>query len=160
STSPFWIGARGRFRDLDSWVSRYLDPGEFWHWLEHHALAASVFVVALLLALYALSGLRIVAPDEVAVVRHFGRISEDLPPGWHWRSRWRVADGTRVSQRGQVAEIGFRTASGKDRPAGALTWASAHRRENRVPDEAMMITGDGNLVDLLVSVRYTVTDPR
>jgi regulator of protease activity HflC (stomatin/prohibitin superfamily) len=112
-----------------------------------------------LLAIWALSGLRIVAPDEVAVVRRFGRASEDLDPGWHWRFPWPVDDVTRVSRQIRTVEIGFRLTAGKQAP-GALTWSSAHRLEERVPAEAMMITGDGNLVDLLVSVRYTVADPR
>jgi Cu+-exporting ATPase len=160
ATSPYWVGFKGRFRDLDNWAARNLDPGELLHWLSHHAVGAGAVLAGLLLALYVLSGLRVIAPDEVAVVRRFGRVVEDLAPGWHWRYPWPIDDVTRVSQRIQVVEIGFRTAPGKDGPGAALTWSSAHRRENRVGDEAMMITGDGNLVDLLVSVRYRVVRPR
>jgi regulator of protease activity HflC (stomatin/prohibitin superfamily) len=130
------------------------------HWVEHHARAVTAAVVLLLLAIYAASGLRVIAPDEVAVVRRFGRASEDLAPGWHWRYPWPVDDVTRVSQQIRSVEVGFRVAPGKEKSPGALTWSSAHRRENRVPDEAMMITGDGKLVDLLVSVRYRVVEPR
>jgi P-type Cu+ transporter len=163
-SSPSWQRLRDWFRGADHWVSRNLDPGELGHWLEHHARGASALVVLLLLAAYALSGLRIIAPDEVAVVRRFGQVREDLAAGWHWRYPWPVDEVTRVSQQVRSVEVGFRTGTGAgtgaDRPAGALTWASAHRRENRIPDEAMMLTGDGNLVDLLVSVRYRVTEPR
>jgi regulator of protease activity HflC (stomatin/prohibitin superfamily) len=67
---------------------------------------------------------------------------------------------TRVSQQLRSVEVGFRVTPGKPGQSGALTWSSAHRRESRIGDEAMMITGDGNLVDLLVSVRYKVTEPR
>ncbi len=160
ASSPWWLRLRDRFRTADQWVARHLDPGELGHWLEHHARGAIAVVIVLLLAAYALSGLRIIAPDETAIVRRFGGISEDLDPGWHWRFPWPVNNVTRVSQQVRSVEIGFRVVPGKERPAGALTWSSAHRRENRIPDEAMMITGDGNLVDLLVSVRYRVTEPR
>ena len=157
ATSPSWLRFKGGFRDLDQWVSRNLDPGALGHWLEHHVRGVGAAAVLLLLALYALTGLRIIAPDETAIVRRFGRISEDLEPGWYWRYPWPVDEVTRVSTQVQSIEIGFRVVAGKDRPAGALTWSSAHRRENRVPEEAMLITGDGNLVDLLVSVRYRIT---
>jgi Cu+-exporting ATPase len=160
STSPAWAGLRGRFRDVDNWVSRYLDIDELLHGLEHHWKPALATVLILLVGLYIASGLRVVAPDEVALVRHFGHVTEELPPGWYWRYPWPVDDVTRVSQRARSVEVGFREAPGNAGSVGALTWASAHRRENRIPDEAMMLTGDGNLVDLLVSVRYKVTDPR
>jgi Cu+-exporting ATPase len=158
--SPAWIRFKGRLRDFDNWVSHNLDPGEFGHWLEHRVRGLAAAAVVLLLGLYALSGLRTVAPDEVAIVRRFGRISEELKPGLYWRFPWPVHDVTRVSQQIRTVEVGFRASPDQQRPAGALTWSSAHRRENRVPDEAMMITGDGNLVDLLVSVRYRVVEPR
>jgi P-type Cu+ transporter len=159
ASSPWWIAIKGRFRDVDQWMSRNLDPGELGHWLEHRLRTVIASVVLMLLALWALSGLRIVAPDEVAVVRRFGRASEDLDPGWHWRFPWPVDDVTRVSQQIRTVEVGYRVTGGKQTP-GALTWSSAHRREERVPAEAMMITGDGKLLDLLVSVRYQVADPR
>ena len=41
-----------------------------------------------------------------------------------------------------------------------MTWSSAHRKETRVANEAMMMTGDGNLVDLFVTVRFKVAKPR
>ena len=160
ATSPAWVRIKGRFRDLDQWVSRNLDPGEFWHWVEHHARGVAVAAVVLLIAIYALTGLRIVAADEVAIVRRFGRISEELKPGWHWRHPWPVDEVTRVSQQVRSVEIGYRAAAGTEGKTGVLTWSSAHRRENRVPDEAMMMTGDRNLVDLLVTVRYRVVEPR
>jgi Cu+-exporting ATPase len=161
ATSPSWVRIRDTFQAADQWMSRYLDAGELGHWLAHHASGAIAALVLLLAGLYALGGLRVVAPDEVGIVRRFGCVAEDLEPGWHWRYPWPVDEVTRVSQQVRSVEIGFRTAaSSKEQPVGALTWSSAHRRENRMPEEATMISGDGNLVDLLVSVRYRVTEPR
>jgi regulator of protease activity HflC (stomatin/prohibitin superfamily) len=107
---------------------------------------------------YFASGLTIVAPDEVAIVRRFGNpIDGDLSPGWYWRYPWPIEETTRVSQQARTVNIGFREATNVQ--AGALTWSSAHRKD-RDQKEAMMITGDGNLADLLVSVRYKITQPR
>src|SRR5262249_30270176 len=41
-------------------------------------------------------------------------------------------------------------------------WSSPHAGEgiSRYPEEAVMITGDGNLVEVQATVRYTVRDPR
>jgi Cu+-exporting ATPase len=161
ATSPTWTWLYDRFQTADRWVSRHLDPGDLGHWLEHHARGVLGGIVLLVALGYALSGLRIVAPDETAIVRHFGNITEDdLGPGWHWRWPWPMDDVMRVSQQVRSIEVGFRVTAGKDQTTGALTWASSHRRENRVPEEAMMITGDGNLVDLLATVRYRVVEPR
>jgi regulator of protease activity HflC (stomatin/prohibitin superfamily) len=46
--------------------------------------------------------------------------------------------------------------------ATGLAWSSVHGGEGmvRLSDEAVMITGDGNLVELQATVRYRVSDPR
>ena len=48
--------------------------------------------------------------------------------------------GSRVALR--TVAVGFREAPDKNQ--AALTWTSTHRRENRLAEEALMITGDGN----------------
>jgi len=113
----------------------------------------------LLLAVYALSGLAVIAPDELAVARRFGEPVDDLGPGWHLRWPWPIEDVVRVSRRVRTVEIGFRDITGADKAAMALTWNSQHR-ENRIGDEALMITGDGNLVDIQATIRYKVVQPR
>jgi regulator of protease activity HflC (stomatin/prohibitin superfamily) len=73
----------------------------------------------------------------------------------------------------RTIEIGFRTLTGEQlprrgaddrlrRPGGAgNTWASGHSDGiARLSDEAVMITGDGDLVEILATVRYHVSDPR
>src|SRR5207253_1380284 len=44
----------------------------------------------------------------------------------------------------------------------ARAWSSPHGTDGllAVPDEALMITGDGNLLELQGTVRYTISDPR
>jgi Cu+-exporting ATPase len=160
STSPGWVRFKDGLRDLDGWLSQNFDLHEWSHRAERHWRGVVAAIAAVLLLAYAASGITIVAPDELAVVRRFGRPVEDLAPGWYWRWPWPVEQTARVSQQVRTVAVGFREAPEQGKAQAALTWSSAHRKETRIPDEALMITGDGDLVDLLVSVRYRVKDPR
>src|SRR5207249_3122338 len=71
----------------------------------------------------------------------------------------------------RTAEIGCRGLPDEQRTAstggprlrrpGGLTWASSHADGAApVSDEAVMITGDGDLVEVLATVRYRVSSPR
>ncbi len=94
------------------------------------------------------------------MVRRFGEPVADLEPGWYLRYPWPVEETVRVSQQIRTVSIGFRESLQTNKQTGAMTWSSAHRKETRIGEEALMITGDGNLVDVLVSVRFRVTEPR
>jgi Cu+-exporting ATPase len=160
STGRAWDATANRLEGFDRWLAANFDFNAAVHWCEDHWRRLGLIAAGLLIAAYLASGLTIIAPDEVGVVRRFGRPVEDLGSGWHMRYPWPVEDTLRVSQQIRTVSIGFKEAREKAKQAGPLTWSSAHRRETRIPDEAMMITGDGNLVDLLVTVRFKVTDPR
>lgn len=157
AASPFVQEWKERLKTADTWISHHFDFGEFVHWCEHHWQRLALAGAALLLFCYTASGLTIVAPDEVGLVRRFGRpLDDDLPPGWYWRWPWPVEDTLRVSLSTRTVSIGFQDSAER----GSLTWSSAHRAQTRIAREAMMMTGDGNLVDLLVTVRFKVTQPR
>src|SRR5262249_23180050 len=87
----------------------------------------------------------------------------DLGPGLYWRWPWPVEEVSRVQpDRVRSVEIGFRTeAAGPALPA-ARAWSSPHGTDGlrRAPDEAVMIAGDGNLIELQGTLRYPVADPR
>jgi Cu+-exporting ATPase len=162
TTSPTWLGFRRTMQDIDQWMERHLDLHEFSHWLEHHWRPVTLGVAGSLLLLYALSGLVQVGPDELAVVRRFGEPVADLPPGLHARWPWPIEDVTRVQpDRVHTVEIGFRSAGRGGMGAATLAWASVHGGDGlrRVSDEAVMITGDGNLVELQATVRYVIDNP-
>src|SRR3989442_5361700 len=117
-------------------------------------VAAGLFLVT-----YGLTGLTLVRPDEVAVVRRFGEPVADLGPGLYWRWPWPIEETTGVGQQIRTVEVGFRVSAAKaeeKKSAGSLAWVSPHAK---VPDESLMITGDGNLVEVLAVVRYKVVDP-
>lgn len=157
-TSPLWRGAKARLREADLWLEKQFDLHDWSHWAYERRRGLTVGAALVFLGLYLMSGLTIVAPDEVAVARRFGRPVADLGPGPHWLMPWPIDDVVRVSQRLRTVAVGFREMP--DKAQAALTWTSAHRRENRLAEEALMITGDGNLVDILATVRYKVVEPR
>jgi Cu+-exporting ATPase len=152
---------RGAMSRVDHWMEHHLDPGEFFHWLSHHWGRVALGGAVLAGILYALSGLTQVNADEMAVVSRFGLPVEDLGPGLSWRWPWPVEDVIRVQpDRIRTVEVGFRSR----KPAGTtapLSWASTHGNDgiDRVESEAVMMTGDGNLVELQATVRYTVASP-
>jgi P-type Cu+ transporter len=161
STSPTWQRVRARLRETDLWLEKNLDAHDWSHWVYERRRGLAFAAVGFVLAAYVASGLTVVAPDEMAVARRFGKPVADLGPGWHWRLPWPFEDAVRVSQRIRTVEVGYRDlAADMAKPASALTWTSGHRRETRLAQESTMITGDGNLVDVLITVRFKVTKPR
>jgi P-type Cu+ transporter len=152
-----------RLRALNDWLDRRFDLDEGLHWLSHHWRTALAALAVLFGVGVALSGLTVVGPDEVAVVRRFGRpLPEDLGPGLHWRWPWFVESVTKVKPaRVYTVEIGFRSVGGGS-GASARGWSTVHGGDGvlREPDEAVMITGDGNLLEVQGSVRYTIARPR
>jgi membrane protease subunit HflK len=91
------------------------------------------------------SGFYVVRPAERAVVLHFGRVSSQAEPGLRYRLPWPV-QSHEVVDIAQVrrAEVGFRTTNG---------------RTELVPQEALMLTGDENIVDVHLFIQYLVQDP-
>jgi Cu+-exporting ATPase len=157
-----WTRVQRTSKRIDTWMDRYLNADEWLHWLGHHWLLTGTAAVLLLAGGWALSGLVLVRPDERAVVRRFGRVADgDLGPGLYWRWPWPVEEVTRLQpDRVHTVEVGFRTPAGQGSNPGALTWSSSHGGDwQLVEPEAMMITGDGNLVEVQASVRYTIRDP-
>lgn len=159
ASSPTLVRTRKTLDRLDTWLEKYLDLGEGLHWLEHHWKPVTLAIAVMLLGLYVASGITVVQPDEVGLVKQFGRPIENLGPGWYWRWPWPVEETVRASDRIRSVEVGFRTIPGKAAPR-ALSWTSKHAGELRLPGEAVMITGDGNLVELLATINYKIADPK
>ncbi|MFL5242107.1 MAG: cation-translocating P-type ATPase family protein [Gemmataceae bacterium] len=156
--------SRHWLREADQWMEHHLDVGEALHRVSHHWRAALGALAAIFVMLYAVSGLIAVGPDEVVFVRHFGRLlDEDLGPGLHWRWPWPVDEILRAQpNRVQLLEIGFRTLGKSEAQRESLTWSNPHGEDGvaRIPDESVMITGDGNLVELQATIRFTLADAR
>jgi Cu+-exporting ATPase len=157
--APAWVRAQHTLRRLDTWLERRMDLHAASHWLYDHRRLVMGAMVGLLVAAYAWSGIIQVRSDEVAVVRRFGRALEGyLGPGLYWRWPWPVEQVVRVQpDRIRTVEIGFRSAPGRSTGTGTLAWSSAHEAGfQRNPDETVMITGDGNLLEVRATVRFTI----
>lgn len=123
-------------KELKEWASKMKGFGKSW-----------VYVLVALVLLWGATGIYIVNPDEQAVVRRFGAMSGISESGMHYRIPWPVdkVDKAKVAQIRSM-ELGFRTA-GRSNSRGRI-----------IPKEALMITGDENIVNLMVVVQYQISD--
>jgi membrane protease subunit HflK len=97
------------------------------------------------LVVWLASGIYVVNQGEQGVIRQFGRESGKAAPGLNYRlpSPIQQVDIVNVQAIRRI-EVGFRT------ERGAAV---------RVPTEALMLTGDENIVDTQLIVQYRVRDP-
>ncbi len=109
------------------------------------SLGPGIIVLVLLVA-YLASGFFIVAPDEQAVVLRFGEAVREEGPGPHYRFPAPIEREIKV-QVTQIRkeELGFQTIS-PGPPA----------RYRQIDREALMLTGDNNIVELDFIVQYRV----
>ena len=150
-----WVGARVEHFEFGSLAERLV---VLWPRIRKPLLYKAI-------ALYALSGIYMLSTDEVGVIQRFGR---NLPPdreaGLHYKLPWPIDTLTRVrSQRVRVVELGFRSnAAGNSagEPA-AYEWNVQHRsgRFQSVPEEALMLSGDQNMLELNATVHYIPEHP-
>ena len=94
------------------------------------------FIAAIVLVIWALSGIYIVNTGTKGVVLQFGAFKEITEPGPHWYPRFiQTVDIVNVDQ-------------------------SRSERIGTTPSEALMLTKDENIVDILMEVQYKIQDPR
>lgn len=162
STSPTWLRVRQSMRSFDLWAEQNLNSHEFVHWLEQRWRRLLFGGALLFILAWAASGFVAIAADEVGVLTRFGRPIAELQPGltWHWP--WPFEQATRVKHgRIETIEIGFRTAATLGSSSGAMSWASTHTGEGiqRMAEEVVLPTGDGNLIEAMATLRYAVDRP-
>lgn len=103
-------------------------------------------IAAVVLVLWLASGIYIVAPDERGIVLRFGKAVRETEPGPHYHLPWPMETVLKPSVTAiRKEEIGFRTVT-QGPPA----------RYQEVPVEALMLTGDENIVSLESIVQYKV----
>ncbi|MEK6776681.1 MAG: FtsH protease activity modulator HflK [bacterium] len=114
-----------------------------------HKIPGAGAIIMVILVLWGLSGIFIVSPDEMGVVKRFGRMVRTEQPGPHWHIPFPVESvlNAKVTKVHRV-EVGFRTVD---------PGPPAQYRE--VPAEALMLTGDANIIALEFIVQYRIKDP-
>lgn len=110
------------------------------------------FSLGILLIIWLLSGIYIVNPDEQGVVLRFGKYDRTVEPGPHYAlpepiERVYKPQVTQVLR----SEVGFRSVG------QSATFQQGQVRT--VAEEASMLTGDENIVNVQFSVQYKINDP-
>lgn len=102
--------------------------------------------------LWLLSGIYIINPDEQGIVLRFGKYVRTVEPGPHYHLPFPI-ETVYKPQVTQVlrGEVGFRSlGQGKTFQQGQV---------RTMPQEASMLTGDENIVNVQFSVQYKIKDP-
>ena len=100
-----------------------------------------LIAIAALVVLWLVSGIYIVNPGHIGVVRTFGEETTRTEPGLHYRLPWPFQSIDIVStEQIRRIEVGF-------------------RGRERVSEEGLMLTGDENIVEAQLVVQYRVVDP-
>lgn len=113
---------------------------------------AALLVLPVVLILWLLSGIYIVNPDEQGVVLRFGQYNRTEGPGPHyaWPAPIETVYKPQVTQVLR-SEVGFRSVG------QSTTFQQGQVRT--IPEEASMLTGDENIVNVQFSVQYKISDP-
>lgn len=111
-----------------------------------------LFGVLALAVIWLLTGIYIVNPDEQGVVLRFGKYNRTVEPGPHYALPMPI-ETVYKPQVTQVLrnEVGFRSVG------QATTFQQGQVKT--VAEEASMLTGDENIVNVQFSVQYKIKDP-
>lgn len=122
---------------------------ELKRWMREKRLGAWwMYLVGAIAVIWLLTGIYIVHPGEMGVVRRFGKMTRTSAPGPHYRIPWPF-EQVNVEKVEEIRsmELGFRTID-----------AGPPARSQPQPTESLMITGDENLVNIKVVVQYRISD--
>jgi len=99
-----------------------------------------------ILVVWLLTGIYVVGPDEVGVVRTFGAFTRVTQSGLNWKfpSPIETANTPKVTEVKRI-EFGFRSLK--------------NGQYRTVEKESLMLTGDENIVDAEMIVQYKIKDP-
>jgi len=112
-------------------------------------LPGASFIVIILVILWLLSGIYTVAPDEIGVVKKFGKFEYTTNPGLHYRLPYPIESVLKPKVAAiQKMEIGYRTIS--------IGPPAVYRN---VEKESLMLTGDENIVSVQFILQYKIKDP-
>src|SRR5579862_6217372 len=104
------------------------------------------WIVAIVLLLYGATGIYIVAPDQRGIVLRFGRVVREAGPGPGYHLPWPIEQVlTPAVTRVLKEEFGFRTVD-----------VGPPARYRDVNPEALMLTGDENIVKLQFIVQFKI----
>lgn len=105
-------------------------------------------IIGIIVLVWAASGIYIVEPAERGVITRFGAYADTTLPGPHWHMPFPIERVELVDvEEARAVEVGFRE-------------SSSARRVATIPQEALMLTQDENIVDIKFAVQYRVSDAK
>lgn len=105
--------------------------------------------IVVIIGIWLATGFYQVGPSETGLIKRFGAHVGSSNPGIQYHLPWPFESVTIVDTKSRrKEEIGFRTISQPPNP-----------RYQEFPEEALMLTGDGNIVWIDSVVQYDVQDP-
>ena len=106
------------------------------------------YIIAAIAVIWLLTGIYLVQPGEMGVVRRFGKMRATTGPGPHYHIPWPF-ERVNVEKVEEIRsmELGYRT-----------VFPGPPARIKPFPIESLMITGDENLVNIKVVVQYRISD--
>ena len=109
-------------------------------------------VVVILLFIWTLSGFYRVGTDEQGVVTRFGEYVRTTEPGLHYHLPFPIESvfKPKVTKVNRI-EVGFRTSQSQ---------FSQTPQTRQTPEEALMLTGDENIVDLNFTIFWIINDAK
>jgi len=124
-------------------------PGNWRYFQFGNAASALGWLILLAgLGLWLGSGMYTVGPSQVGLVKRFGKFTRSTGPGFHYCLPRPIESVVIVDQRSvRTEEIGFRSRAGLP-----------STRYPTQEEEALMLTGDFNIIRLETIVQYDVTD--
>jgi len=145
------VAPTGRVHDASRWV-----------WRARKRLLT--FGILLLMAGYLTQIVVFVRPDEVGILKRFGRFHAELAPGAHLRlpppwDRMIREQPDRV----RTVDIGLRRmAVDRSQQLAPIEWNTPHEAGSlqRQEGEALVLTGDQSLVEMGATIQYRVSDLR
>ncbi len=126
-------------------ISPSSSPGK-----QEYTRSAILIILAVFLIFSAFSSFYTIEPNEVGVVRRFGRFVRTTSPGLHFKLPWRIEKVNKVKVDYIFKEeFGFRTLK-----AGIKSQYASRNYD----DESLMLTGDLNVLQVEWIVQYKIKD--
>ena len=114
--------------------------------------ASVSLIILILLGIWSLSGFYRVGTDEQGVVTRFGEYVRTTEPGLHYHLPFPIESifKPKVTKVNRI-EVGFRTSQ---------TQFTQNSQQRQIPEEALMLTGDENIVDLNFTIFWIINDAK
>ena len=106
-------------------------------------------IILIIIAVWASQGLYTIEEPEVGLVKRFGKHVRTVGPGLHYHLPTPIETVVPVDIKSvRKIEVGYKTVSPPPNP-----------RYSSKKDEALMLTGDNNIVHIEFAVQYKIKDP-